>query len=88
MVIVLFMIILFRGIRILGHAKDTFAILSGAGILAMLMFHVTVNIGMTMGVMPVTGIPLFFLSSGGSSLWTASIGIGILLNIYMRRYRY
>ena len=41
-----------------------------------------------MGMMPITGIPLLFLSQGGSSLWTASIGVGILLNIYLRRYRY
>jgi rod shape determining protein RodA len=42
---------------------------------------------MAIGIMPITGIPLFFLSYGGSSLWTASIGIGILLSIYQRRYR-
>ena len=87
-VILLFLIIILRGIRILTHAKDSFAIQIGAGVVAMIFFHVLVNVGMTMGIMPVTGIPLFFLSYGGSSLWTASIGIGILLNIYMRRYNY
>ena len=87
-VILLFLIIVLRGIRILTHAKDSFAIQIGAGVVAMIFFHVFVNVGMTMGIMPVTGIPLFFLSYGGSSLWTASIGIGILLNIYMRRYNY
>ena len=87
-VILLFLIIILRGIRILTHAKDSFAIQIGAGVVAMIFFHVFVNVGMTMGIMPVTGIPLFFLSYGGSSLWTASIGIGILLNIYMRRYNY
>jgi len=45
-----------------------------------------VNIGMAMGIMPITGIPLFFLSYGGSSLWTGLICIGLLLNIYFRRY--
>ncbi len=86
-IVMLFLTILLRGIRIITYAKDSFAVLAGAGIIAMLLFHILVNIGMTMGIMPVTGIPLFFLSSGGSSLWTASIGIGVLLNIYMRRYR-
>jgi rod shape determining protein RodA len=87
-VILLFLVIILRAIRILTHAKDNFAILIGAGVVAMIFFHALINIGMTMGIMPVTGIPLFFLSHGGSSLWTASIGIGILLNIYVRRYRY
>ncbi len=87
-VILLYLVVLLRGIRILTHAKDAFAIQIGAGIVTMIFFHVLVNIGMTMGIMPVTGIPLLLLSHGGSSLWTASIGIGILLNIYMRRYNY
>ena len=46
----------------------------GTGILAMLFFHVLVNIGMAMGIMPITGIPLMLLSYGGSSLWTALAG--------------
>jgi len=87
-VILLYLIIVLRGIRILIHAKDSFAIQIGAGVVAMIFFHVLVNVGMTMGIMPVTGIPLLLLSHGGSSLWTASIGIGILLNIYIRRYNY
>jgi rod shape determining protein RodA len=52
----------------------------------MIFFHVVINIGMAMGIMPITGIPLFFLSYGGSSLWTALIGVGLLLDIYFRRY--
>lgn len=87
-VILLYLIIILRGIRILIHAKGSFAIQIGAGIVAMIFFHVLVNVGMTMGIMPVTGIPLLLLSYGGSSLWTASIGIGILLNIYIRRYNH
>jgi rod shape determining protein RodA len=57
-----------------------------AGVVGMIFFHVVVNIGMAMGIMPITGIPLFFLSYGGSSLWTALIGVGLLLDIYLRRY--
>ena len=87
-VLLMFLVITLRSIRILSLARDTFAVFTGAGILAMFLFHVVVNVGMAMGIMPIAGIPLLFLSRGGSALWTASAGIGILLNIYMRRYRY
>ncbi len=84
----LFLIILVRGLRIAYTVRDDYALYVGAGIIGMFFFHVVVNIGMSMGVMPITGIPLFFLSYGGSSLWTALIAVGLLLNINMRRYRY
>ena len=84
----LFMVILFRGLAIIVSAKDQYAINLTGGIIGMIGFHVFINIGMTMGIMPITGIPLFFLSYGGSSLWTALIGIGLLLSIHIRRYRY
>jgi len=87
LVFTLFLIIMLRGLAIILSTKDPFAIYTGAGIIGMIFFHFIVNIGMTMGIMPITGIPLFFLSYGGSSLWTALIGIGILLNINMRKYR-
>ena len=82
----LFLVILLRGIRILYIARDDYAMCVGAGIVGMIFFHVVVSIGMAMGIMPITGIPLFFLSYGGSSLWTGLISIGLLLNIYLRRY--
>jgi rod shape determining protein RodA len=47
-----------------------------------------INIGMAVGIMPVTGIPLFFLSYGGSSLWTGVIGLALIQNIYIHRYKY
>lgn len=82
-----FAIILVRGLLILTYAKDNFSIMVGAGIIGMIYFHVILNVGMNIGLMPITGIPLFFLSYGGSSLWTALAGIGILQGIYQRRYR-
>ncbi len=82
-----FLLILFRGIRIMAYSKDSFGVSIAAGITGMLFFHLIVNVGMAIGIMPITGIPLFFLSYGGSSLWTALIGIGLLLSIYTRRYR-
>ncbi len=86
-VFLLFLVILIRGIRIAYTARGSYGLYVGSGIVAMIFFHVIVNIGMAMGIMPITGIPLFFLSYGGSSLWTAMIGVGILLNIYQRRYQ-
>lgn len=86
-VFLLFLVILIRGIKIAYTARGSYALYVGSGIVAMIFFHVMVNIGMAMGIMPITGIPLFFLSYGGSSLWTAMIAVGILLNIHQRRYR-
>lgn len=87
-VFVLFIIILVRGLQIMIVAKDRFASIATAGIVGMIFFHFVVNVGMVIGIMPITGIPLFFLSYGGSSLWTVLICIGLLMSFYVRRYRY
>ncbi len=87
-VFALFLVILLRGLSIVWASREDYAMLTGTGILAMIFFHVLVNVGMAMGIMPVTGIPLMFLSSGGSALWTGLIGIVILMNISRRRLRY
>lgn len=84
----LFGVILSRGLYIMGSARDHYAALVVAGVLGMLLFHLLVNIGMAVGMMPITGIPLFLLSYGGSSLWTAMIGIGLIMSIYQHRYQY
>ena len=84
----LFLAIFLRGISIVWASREDYAMLAGTGILSMIFFHVLVNIGMAMGIMPVTGIPLMFLSYGGSALWTGLIGVGILMNISRRRLRY
>jgi rod shape determining protein RodA len=88
LVFALFLVILLRGISIVWASREDYAMLTGAGILAMVFFHAVVNIGMAMGIIPVTGIPLMFLSYGGSALWTGLIGVGILMNISRRRLRY
>ena len=87
-VLVLFAVLLVRGLIIVMHAADDFGVFMGTGVLFMLFFHLVINIGMAIGIMPITGIPLFFLSYGGSSLWTATIGLALIQNIYMRRYKY
>ena len=87
-VIILFAIILVRGLILVINSKDNYGYYVGSGIIIMIFFHVIVNIGMAIGIMPITGIPLLLISYGGSSLWTALISIGLLQNIYLRRYRY
>jgi rod shape determining protein RodA len=84
----LLLVIFLRGISIVWAAREDYATLVGTGILGMIFFHTLVNVGMAMGIMPVTGIPLMFLSYGGSALWTGLIGVGILMNISRRRLRY
>jgi rod shape determining protein RodA len=80
--------ILLRGISIVWASREDYAMLVGTGILSMIFFHALVNVGMAMGIMPITGIPLMFVSYGGSSLWTGLISVGILMNISRRRLRY
>lgn len=77
--------LLYRAVRIVAQAKDPFGLYLATGVVAMLFFHIFTNVGMTISLMPVTGIPLPFISYGGSSLLTNSVGVGILLNVYMRR---
>jgi len=84
----LFLVVLLRGLSVVWGAREDYPLLAGTGILVMLFFHVLVNVGMAMGIMPITGIPLMLLSYGGSSLWTALAGTGILMNINRRRHRY
>jgi len=86
LILILFMIILARAIKIIYNARDPYAHFIGSGIIGMIFFHVIINVGMTMGIMPITGIPLFFISYGGSSLITGLIAIGILINIHYSRY--
>ena len=81
-----FFILIIRGFIIANSSKDSFGSYLCFGIIAMIFFHFVVNIGMAMGIMPITGIPLLFLSYGGSSLWTSMMAVGILINIYYRRY--
>ncbi|MEG6614877.1 rod shape-determining protein RodA [Peptococcaceae bacterium 1198_IL3148] len=84
-VLVMFFIVMYRGIKIASQAKDTFGTLLATGVVAMLTFHVLVNVGMAIGIMPVTGLPLPLFSYGGSSMLTNMIAIGILQNVYIRR---
>ncbi len=83
-IILLYLFLLYRIILIARKAKDTFGFLTVIGLLSMFFFQIFENIGMTMGVLPVTGITLPFISYGGSSVLINMIAIGIILNIGMR----
>ncbi|HLR84600.1 MAG TPA: rod shape-determining protein RodA [Nocardioidaceae bacterium] len=86
-IIVLFAIILWRGLRIARHAYDFFGQLAAIGIVIWFGFQSFQNIGMCLGIMPVTGVPLPFVSSGGTSLFASMMAIGLLLNIHRRTER-
>ncbi len=84
-VLLLFAWLLLRCIHIAKVSKDDYGMLICVGITAMFLFHILENIGMTIGLMPVTGIPLPFISYGGSSLLTNMVAVGLVLNVGMRR---
>jgi rod shape determining protein RodA len=86
-VFVLFAALLWRILSSAWHSRDPFGTLFGAGLAAMLLFQAFVNVGMVIGIMPVTGIPLPFISNGGSSLVTLAIGLGIVQSINIRQHR-
>ena len=82
-----YIVLLYGGILAMLAARDKFGFLLAAGIVGMFAFHIIVNVGMTIGMMPITGIPLPFLSYGGSAILTNFAAIGILLNIYSQKDR-
>lgn len=81
----LYFVLIYRGLMIARECKDPFGMLLATGIISMWAFQVLVNVGMTCGIMPVTGIPLPFMSYGVSALTTNMMSLGILLSIYMRQ---
>jgi rod shape determining protein RodA len=81
----LFLVLLLRLVRVTHLARDHFGLLLASGILTMLFAQVVINVGMNLGVMPVVGIPLPFISYGGSSMLTNMIAIGIVQSILIRR---
>lgn len=82
----LFAVILWRIWRTAQLARDEFGMLVCVGVLAMLLFQIFENVGMTMGIMPVTGIPLPLMSYGGSSILAVFAAIGLVLNVHIHRF--
>ena len=85
-VFILFLVICLRLIRIIKTTADPFGAYICAGLVGLYFFHFFINVGMTMGIMPITGIPLLFMSYGGSALISAMSGIGLALSVHIRRF--
>jgi len=88
LILLLFAILLLRAIDIAATARNRFGSLLVIGVVSLLAFQVVVNVGMTLGMLPVTGIPLPLISYGGTSLSTTLFGIGLVLNVGLRRRDY
>jgi len=84
LIVALYLVILMRAFSIARHTNDQFGRLVSVGVAAWFSFQIFQNIGMTMGLMPMTGVPLPFLSYGGSSMFANMIAIGLIQNVYQR----
>jgi rod shape determining protein RodA len=82
----LFGLIVWRTWRAAALSRDRFGTLLCVGVLAMLVFQVFENVGMTMGITPIAGIPLPFMSYGGSATLAGFLALGLVLNVHMRRF--
>jgi rod shape determining protein RodA len=83
--LILFLFLLWQLINVARDAKDNYGSLVVIGIVAMFFFHIFENVGMTMGLMPITGIPLPFISYGGSAMVSSIIAIGFIINVDIRK---
>jgi len=86
-VFLLFIALIWRVLVSAWRSKDPFGMLYGAGVASMLLFQVFVNVGMVLGMLPVTGIPLPFISHGGASLVSIALGLGVIQSINIRQQR-
>jgi rod shape determining protein RodA len=84
LVLLLYALLISRTLRVLVMSKDLFGTLIAAGVAGMLMFQVFVNVGMTIGIMPITGVTLPLMSYGGSSVITTLLAVGLLQSIYVQ----
>ncbi len=84
LLLALYLLVLWRALRIVSIARDYYSAIVAGGIVVALLFQIFVNIGMTMGIAPITGIPLPFVSVGGSSMIANLAAMGVLLAIYAR----
>jgi rod shape determining protein RodA len=87
LLLMLYLLVVWRGLRIVTLARDAFSAMVAGGLVFALLFQIFVNVGMTMGIAPITGIPLPFVSVGGSSMIANLIAIGLLLSIHARSRR-
>ncbi|MCM2264580.1 MAG: rod shape-determining protein RodA [Desulfuromonadales bacterium] len=88
LVLVLYLLIVLWGLYIARLASDRFGMFLALGVSAMLFWHIVVNLGMVIGLLPVVGVPLPLFSYGGTSMITTMTGVGLLLNVSMRRFMF
>jgi rod shape determining protein RodA len=88
LVFALFAYICMRFLSVCRKSADAFGANIASGLAGLFIFHFIINVGMTMGIMPITGIPLLFMSYGGSSMLTAMLGVGLVMSIFKRRHVY
>ena len=86
-VFLLFAALLWRILVAAWRSRDPFGLMVGSGLASMILFQLLVNVGMVLGIMPITGIPLPFITHGGASLVSVAIGLGILQSINVRQQR-
>jgi len=86
--LLLYLLLILYGIAVARRAGDRFGMYLALGVTAMLFWHIVVNLGMVIGLLPVVGVPLPLFSYGGTSMVTTMIGLGLLLNVDMRRYMF
>ena len=87
MILLLLGVVLWRILRIAAHAGNVFGTLMAAGVVSWFTFQAFINVGMTMGIMPVTGLPLPFVSYGGSAMFANLIAVGLVQNVHLRSRR-
>ncbi len=87
LLLALYLLLIYRILKVASFSKDSFGALICTGVATMLTFQILVNIGMTLSIMPVTGLPLPFMSYGGNSMLMNMISIGVVLNVGMRRHK-
>lgn len=85
--LLLYFLLIYRLLLIAFHAKDMYGCLLVVGVVSMILFHLVVNVGMAIGIMPITGIPLPLFSYGGSSMLVNLTALGLALNVGMRRQK-
>ncbi len=86
LVLFAYLMLLLWGLWVASNAKDSFGAMLAVGVVATLFWPAAINIAMVLGLAPVIGVPLPFFSYGGSALLAASVSVGLLLNVSMRRY--
>jgi rod shape determining protein RodA len=86
--VALYLVFMMNGLSIAYQSHDKFGVLLAIGIMTIFFWHIFINMGMVMGMLPIVGVPLPFMSYGGSSLITSIVGVAILTNIANKKFMF